>query len=171
MHYIVFGFSKPIHSSPLSDAIEHIENTNFSHSYVKLWNPIINRWVVFHAQGLKIHGVTWATFQKKNKSIEEYSVPCTQAKWTEILQFCWDSCGIPYGGGQLVGMGWVRLLYNWFHMKIKNPFADGKETQVCSEFSGHVAERLGIKIDETKLEVKGPKWLRNIIKDHVNSLQ
>lgn len=159
MESVVMGFSTTS-ASPISWAIKKVEGTEFSHVYIRVYSKSVDRWLVYHASRSDLHFTNWPTFQKENEILEEYELICSEEQKSEVLKFCIDRMGVPYGRLQLIGMGIVRLAKLWLKKEINNPFTDGAKTQVCSEFAGRVLKLLGMDIPEKALEVEGPKWIR-----------
>lgn len=62
-----------------------------------------------------------------------------------------SNAGADYGTQQLVGIAWVKI-NRLFGVKIKNPYGDGRRSQVCSEMVGYFMEHclgwdVGIDLD------------------------
>ncbi len=161
---IVIGFSTSSKkNSIISAIIRLVERTPYSHVYVKFYSPTLDRWLVYHASHTNVHFNNIETFAKENIILEEYALATSECKKNEALRMCVDRVGRPYGYLQIFGMGIVRLIKAWFNVRLKNPFADGERTQVCSELVGHVISKLGYDINISELEFEGPRYIRNFI--------
>ena len=159
MRKITIGFSKPSHFRIGAALIRIVEQTEFSHTYVKIGDDI------WQESLPKFNKVGVLDFQKDHIIVCAYILNVTDEQYDKITEFC-EYClrlRIPYGTTQIVGMAIVRMINQLFHCKFKNPFADGPKTMVCSEFVGEVLEIMGVKIDPRLLELEGPKLIRKIV--------
>lgn len=145
--YIIIGFSTPRDFSTLSWIIKKVERTEFSHVYVKIFSKSLDRYLVYQASGLAVNFCGQDTFYAHNKDIAEFAIPVTPEQKIEILKKCVDLAGKPYGMKDLIGIGLVRLagLVRW---KIRNPFADGSKTYICSEIAATILLMLGFHFQE-----------------------
>lgn len=160
MSQIVIGFSKPAKFRIISWFIRKAEHTKFSHTYVKLYDYRINRWMVYEASGMITHCSTESTFKTKNKIVKEFTIGCASETEREVLTDASDSLNLPYGMKQLIGIGLVRLCSSvgW---KIRNPFADGRATYVCSEYVGKFMKKLGYEVKD--LDELTPKDIYEVL--------
>lgn len=142
---LTIGFSKPKKFKPVSLLIRLLEKTKFSHVYVKLYDERIQTWMVYEASGLITHCSAENNFYQKNEPILEVSLECQETIFKQILKTANDNLNIDYGIKQLFGMALVRIA-KFFGKTIKNPFADGRKTYVCSEYAGILLEPLGYKL-------------------------
>lgn len=145
--YIIVGFSSPRKFHVLSWIIKNVEHTDFSHVYIKIFSRSLDRYLVYQASGLAVNFCGQDTFYAHNRDIAEFAIPVTPEQKVEVLKKCVDLAGKPYGMKSLIGIGLVRLagLVGW---KIRNPFADGSKTYVCSECAATLLVILGFKFDE-----------------------
>jgi hypothetical protein len=158
--HIIIGFSTP--KNPLavfSALIRVFEETPYSHTYIKIWSDVINGYIVYQESGLVMNAINGAVFDKKEKIFAEYKINVTEDQLSEIVKYSVDSLGIPYGVRQIAGMLSARVLRQLGFRNMKNPFADGPKTMVCSEFVGRVLALLGHPIDKDILEIEGPKMI------------
>lgn len=131
-NYIILGFSTPKQFHILSWIIKKVEKTEFSHVYVKVYSEEISKWLIYQASGMKVNFIGIDRFELDHKVIAEVEFDVSKAIKKQILQEAVDSLGISYGMKQLIGMGIVRLCAA-INIKIRNPFADGSATYICSE--------------------------------------
>ena len=163
MEEIIFGFSTPKCQNPISWAIRKLEGTEYSHVYMRTYSHSLDRWLVYHASHSSVHFSSWIEIQKENKIIREYKILVTDEQKRQILTSCIDMLDIHYGRLQLVGMMLSRLAKIWFNLNIKNPFADGSKTEVCSELQFQVLEILGLIFPSWKMESLGPRYFEKCI--------
>jgi hypothetical protein len=157
---IQIGFSYSCNM--VSKAIRVIENTSFSHIFLSFHSESLNRTLIYHASGHNVHFTNINRFLEKSVIVDLFEIEVTPEQYKQIMQFCVDNAGVPYGAIQLVGMSLMRL----FGKVMKsNPFADGSATQVCSELIGRLMFELGYGVDLDKLEILGPKYLFQVLKD------
>jgi hypothetical protein len=162
---VIIGASKPKRFSFISRGIRLVENTPFSHVYVKLYDKDTDRWCIYEASHSSLHYISLERFNKKNKTLEAYEIPATEEKEMAVKNFCLDCAETSYGRLEIVGMLFIRLAKFWFNLNLRNPFSDGLRTQVCSEVGGHVMALLGLNVDEKVLEEKGPKYIINKLRE------
>lgn len=164
MSILIFGFSTPKKQTIISRLIRLIEGTPYSHTYLSYYDEQFQGNIVYHAAFMNVHITPKQIFLDKNKVIEMYPRLVTDKQKQEILKLCGEYADTPYGHKQMIGMGFARLVYLWFGKKIKNPFADGPHTQVCSELMGRILHKLGDPVDLDLLEYEGPKYINKILR-------
>jgi hypothetical protein len=163
--YVVIGFSTSKNPFAVgSFLIRAIEQVDFSHTYLQFFCSSLNRWLIYQASHGAVNFENINTFHKKSRDLYEYEIPVTKEEKAKILQFCVDNVGIPYGKSQIVGMAVIRLI-NQLGFKFKNPCADGPKTMVCSELVGYLLEILGKRINQSTLELEGPKLIRKKVEE------
>lgn len=160
---IVIGFSTASDGSLIAATIRAVEGTEYSHVYTRYYSPGLERHMIYHSNIDNVNFTNAEHFLGHSKIIHEYAFKVTVDQRKRVIQKCIDRLSIRYGKMQLVGMGLVRLIFNWTGKRIKNPLRDGEKTQVCSELAGHVLIELGYPVDLTTLEVEGPRWLNGKI--------
>lgn len=144
---IIIGFSKPKKFHILSWLIQKIDRTEFSHVYLKIHSKSIQRDLIYQASGLSVNFCGIRIFNDKNESIIEFIIIITPEEKIEILKLAVDLAGKPYGMKELIGIGIVRFL-GLFNKKIKNPYADGSKTYICSELAATILLKLNFKFEE-----------------------
>jgi hypothetical protein len=162
---IIIGFSRPSRFNPISSAIREVERTPYSHNYVRFYSASIDRWLVYHASHTSLHFLSWETFQKQNKILEEWEVTGTALQKVEALQFCVDNAGLPYGVLEIVGMGIIRLAKAWFDIRMNNPLSGVVKSQVCSEVALRVLAIYSLDIKEEWFKNEGPRKVREVLKN------
>jgi hypothetical protein len=85
-------------------------------------------------------------FEEKNTILREIEFDIEDKTYYDLLRFCVDEVGKPYGFKQILGIAWV-LLFRCFGIKKKNPFAAGRGSYVCSELVASILiEFFGFRI-------------------------
>lgn len=163
--YIIIGFSTHRTFNILSEIIKKVEHTDFSHVYIKLFSTSLDRYLIYQASGLSINFCGQATFYEKNKDIAQFLIAVTAEQKKAMLQLAVDLAGKPYGMKDLIGIGLVRFLA-FFGKKIKNPFADGSKTYICSELAATLLVQLGIPFED--LDSTTPKDVYDTLRGNTN---
>ena len=160
---LVVGFSKCSSGCAIfSWLIRLVEQTPFSHTYVKFWDEGIERWVVYQASHAALNYRGLPRFLEEEDVIEEYELDVTSEQKKQVLQYCVDTVGTPYGVLEIFGLAYARLMGR-FGLRVSNPFADGTKTMICSKLVGLILILIGDlpEIDRDELEIQGPKWIRD----------
>jgi hypothetical protein len=159
MQTILVGFSRPKKFKIGSFLIRLIEGVDFSHVFLMIGTD------VYHESVPSVNKLGYLTFLDQHKLVDLHMIYVTEEKHAEIAAFCNDCLinSIPYGKLQIVGMGFLRVVNQLFRTKLKNPFADGMKTMVCSEFVGVVLEKIGLDIPDDQLEIEGPKLIHKMV--------
>lgn len=121
---MIIGFSK--RNELLSRVIKYATKSECSHCYI--YDP--NSGLVFHAQGLFVHAVSYANFKSKNDIVWETTPQTIDWEWLR------EQLGKSYGTLTLIGHI-IPLLTNK-----QNPFNDSDYSFTCSEL---VARCMGIE--------------------------
>lgn len=165
MSHIYIGFSRPRSFPVMSWVIKTVERTSYSHVYMRIYIDQLDKSVVYHAANLNIHFIGFKQFDKKNETVHEFALKIDDKQKMQIISFCVDEAGKPYGFWQLIGIGVVKFV-KIFGKKIKNPFASKDRTQVCSEAIGLILQRyFNIEIDKC-LDLLTPKDLYKTLQQH-----
>lgn len=165
MNYIVIGFSTRKKPSLISRLIQFVERTPYSHVYSMIEAKNIDRQLVYHASEDNLHFMNYDEFKKINSVFEEHYIYCSEEERIKILQYCVDKSGRHYGKMEFVGIGYVRLVRFLTGKQVSNPLRNKEKTMVCSELVGRILMILGSDIEEKLLEIEGPKYIRNKIKE------
>lgn len=122
-----FSYSNKI----LSRIIRKATRSECSHCYI--YDP--DTGLVFHAQGMSVHAVSYENFKKKNVIVwesGETGMPFSDTDWNWLR----NQLGKPYGSATLIGHI-IPLLFSK-----RNPFNDSDYSFTCSEL---VARWAGIQ--------------------------
>lgn len=161
------GFSTKKHENAFSYVIKKVENTKYSHVYLKFYSKSLDRYLVYHATGDGLYFLGFVKFSNENKIFKEYLISASEEEKTKILKWCVDNSGKEYGKLQIIGIGIVRLIKHLFGKVINNPFANGDKKQVCDETVARVLQILGYNFIEADIEREGPKWIDNFIEKNL----
>jgi hypothetical protein len=157
---IYIEFTRPKGFFPvISWLIRLFQKTEYSH--VRLcWAGFRGQVpVIYEASGagLKFIGPIGA-LRKPVHVVSRFPLDLTGEQYRELVRLCMSYAGIKYGHLQILGIALVCL----FGLK-KNPFADGKKSQVCSEIVGYLlADILGWKTG-LDLDIAGPREIHEFL--------
>ena len=143
---ITIGFSTHKKFAILAWIIKKVQKTKYSHIYLKFNSDSLQRTLIYQASGLEVNFCGDSVFLSKNKIIEEFELYFDNKEHTILLQKCVDLAGTPYGIKELMGIGIVKAA-KLLDKNIKNPFADGDKSFVCSELIGTLLNMLGYDFD------------------------
>lgn len=146
-YYLTVGFSTPRKSHLFPWAIRKVERTPFSHVYFKLYSKSIDRQLIYQASGLQVNFVGNTIFEEINEVVAEFTIEITEAQKVAFLKKAVDLAGRPYGLKQVFGIGLVRAA-SGIGLKVKNPWADGSHTYICSELGAELLNDLGIEFTD-----------------------
>lgn len=169
MKSIIIGFSKPKnHSFPIfSWIIRFVDWAPYSHVYIRWNSKSIDRDLIYQASGISVHFLSGKKFDQKAESLFKYQIEINESLKYKTIQKCVDNLGSPYGIKQALGIGIVKL-FRLFGKDIKNPFADGNATWVCSELVLDVLKDLGMKININADNVT-PKDIQKFLESQVKN--
>lgn len=164
---MIFGFSHPKAWNPISSLIRAAEHTPFSHAYVRYYDELANRNVVYQASHSALNYIGYDRFKQIEVIIEEYRLDVDDDQFEKMLAYCVDTAGAKYGRVQFAGMALVRLaaFMGW---TIKNPFRDGAQTQVCSELAANILHLAEFDFDPETAEDEGPHWFYALIRRYAS---
>ena len=153
------GFSKPKKLFPiLSWLIRLFEWTPYSHVFVRWHSLGADADIVYQAGGTSVNFMAGRIFDSKAETVYEYEIEVDRETYKKLLHYCMTNAGVDYGIKQVFGIALVKL----FRLK-KNPFADGKKSQVCSELAGNIIENLDMGDITIDLDVAGPKDIEKFL--------
>lgn len=158
---LYIGFSKPKSCIfPIfSWLVRLIEQTKYSHVYIR-WHSIgADVEVAYHASGSMVHFLSKKHFDTDVEVLEEYEVEIDRSTYKKLLHFCMTNAGTSYGVKQIIGIAVQRL----FWLK-KNPFSDGKSSQICSELVGYVINDILGKNVSIDYDSDGPRKINELVK-------
>lgn len=110
MRTVVFGFSKPKQWKPFAEIIKFVDNSYFSHSYIKFRSHSLDRTLIYQASGTKVNFIGEELFTKDNDVVAEYIFQVTDDEYKKILQWCVDNCGVKYSLKVAIGLSIYRVL-------------------------------------------------------------
>ena len=142
----------------LSQVIRAVQGTKYSHVRLR-WTNTTGRDVIYEASGSHVKFIgELAQPQAPVEIMEAFELNLTIDQYRSLVDMCMRYAGLKYGKLQIVGIGLVTL----FRLK-KNPFADGKRSQVCSELVGRFLQEV-VKIDiKFDLDIAGPKEINLVL--------
>lgn len=163
MKTLIVGFSIPIKATLFSRLIQWAEGgITYDHVYIK-WNwSIIDRDIIYQASKMSVNFESNITFDGHAKTIESYEINVDDQTHKEIMQFCMDNSGKPYGIKQIIGFGWIKLC-GLFGKKVNNPFPSYGATFVCSKIIAAILQKADIKVDDN-LDNVDPLLLNEVVK-------
>jgi len=165
MRTLTIGFSKPINKRlPLfSWFIRLLEWTPYSHVYLRWKSGRFEKDLVYQASGTTVHFLMGWRFDKKAETLDSFEIEMSEELHSLLVDKAMNYAGSDYGIKQVFGIAIVKLA-RLFNKDIKNPFADGESTWVCSEIVKELIEDLGISIPVHRDNVT-PKDIYNILKE------
>lgn len=124
----------------------------YSHVRIKYVNDF-GQVMIFEARGTNVRFVgSIAQEQQPVVLLKQYSVILDQDECAKLRFLCMEYAGIKYGVKQVLGIALANLRGDK-----KNPFSDGKYSQVCSELVGRFLEEVkGWKLS-VNLDIAGPR--------------
>lgn len=166
---MVIGFSKPKnHPFPIiSWLIRLFEGgTKYSHVYVRWYSLGAQVDVCYEASGNQVHFLGKKVFDKKVEPIYEYELKINRDAYKKLLKFCMTNAGVNYGAKQIIGIAWQRI-NKLFGREVKNPFADGTNSWICSELVASILiDVVGLELSDDishQLDSASPKDIRKIV--------
>lgn len=163
MDKLYIGFSKPKNNKfPIfSWAIRLVENTPYSHVYIKWHSDYLERDIIYQASGSSVNFMEGSYFNNKAETLYEYEINIPNKSSKIAKQKAMDYSNRPYGIKQIFGILIVKIA-KLFNKEIKNPFSDGKATWVCSEIVANILIELGYNIN-ISLDNVTPKDIYNFL--------
>lgn len=155
---ITIGFSKPKTWKPFAWLIMVGYGIPFDHVYVKIDFPKIGTTAIYQASGTMVNFMAQDVFFANNVTLHEFVIPLDDNSRANLMKFCIDNAGKPYGIKECFGLAWVRL-NALVGRKIANPFKADGSTYVCSELAAYILNNFtktnisGDLADATPLEV------------------
>ena len=150
---VYIEFTRPKNFNLFSLLVRLIEMTKYSHVRLR-FNDI-----VYEASGTSVHFKgKLAQEYRQSEIIDSYKLDLAEHEYVKLMKLCMENAGIDYGFKQLIGIALVKL----FKLK-KNPFSDGRKSQVCSEIVGRFLKEIlniGHSLD---LDVASPKDINKIL--------
>lgn len=152
--YIDFTRPKGDKFTPYSWIIRKVQGTPYSHVLLRYESRLLGKEIVYEASGRVLKFVGPEAIENRYEVKKSYKFLLNESQYREMLRLCLRNAGIDYGVKQAIGIGLVHLL----KLK-KNPFADGRKSQVCSEIVGRFLEEVLDKRTGLDLDIIGPREL------------
>lgn len=159
MRKVTIGFSRPKGKLfPIfSWLIRLFEGTPYSHVYLR-WKTSPGPEVVYEAAGSKVRYINSKFFDKQAETLDEFTFCLTSLQYRQLVGFCMTNVGADYGVLQVFGIALVKML----GLK-KNPFADGRNSQICSEAVAYFLQDVLKKEIDFRPEIAGPKEIHRYL--------
>ena len=146
MQKIKVGFSKPKKWKPFAWIIMVGYGIPYDHVYISFRSEKYNRTMIYQASKTMVNFMGSELFFKENLIFQDFDIEIKDDLYVNMIKFCIDNAGKPYGFKQCLGMAWVRI-NEIFGRYIENPFKDKGKTYVCSEMGAYILEEFaGAKI-------------------------
>lgn len=163
-HDVKILFTKPKKFGIISWIIRKVERTEYSHVATSWKSRDGSLCFIYEAQGTSLHFTSERVFKKRVDVVKEYSLSICDETKKSLLEYCVNNAGVDYGFKQLIGIGYVRFMSS-FGKSVKNPYSDGRRSQVCSELVGGILQDvLGYDI-EADLDVASPKDIDRLLQE------
>lgn len=140
MDTIIIGFSRPHKWKPYAWMISKLWGTEYSHVYIRFYSKTYDRHMIYQASHLSVNFTELNNFLTVNKIVKEFPIDICPTNKTKMMQFAIDNASKPYGILSAIGLG-IKQIAACLGKKIKNPFADGKNTYICCELAGVILEQ------------------------------
>lgn len=131
MKTVVVGFSKPRKWKPFSWLIMTGFRIPYSHTYIRLYSNSYNRFLIYQASSSMVNFMNVETFDEEAEVVREFDVQMDDETYLTMVRFAIDNSGKAYGVKECFGLAYVRIM-ELFGKTVKNPYADGDKTWVCS---------------------------------------
>lgn len=169
MRSIIIGFSKPKTRKIFSEAIMWMEQSNFSHVYIKIDWPSADRQLVYQASGLQVNFESWSYFQTHAHSVAEFNIDITEEVYKKIATYLCDNLNKPYSMKQVYGMFFV-CLGKRMNITITNPYKNRHDAFICSEIGADILKEANIDVG-TDSEDIGPKELFDFLETNFSEMR
>lgn len=158
MYYLKAEFTSPNKwFKPFAWAVQLFERTPYSHVRL-LWNLPDGQEIVFEASGSHVKVIGEEARHNFPVKVHKAYTIALSAEEYDRLQGMLKYSSLSYGTKQILGIALARI----FRLK-KNPFADGRRSQVCSELVALVFEEvLDVDVPE-ELDLVGPKGIADLL--------
>lgn len=133
MSTLKVGFSRPCGGfKPFSWLIRAVDQTPYSHVYIKFYAAKYDRWMVYQASGNFVNFFGPEAFAEEATVIEEFDIEVCDEVRTKVVLFAIDHAGFPYDLKSVFGIAAVKAV-GLFGKKIDNPFSTGDNSFFCSK--------------------------------------
>jgi hypothetical protein len=166
--YIIIGFSKSKGFKPLSKAIMYVEDTNYSHTYIKLSNRHFNDFDIYHASKGMVNHMVEKTFLEENEIVKEFSIPIDIEKKKEVINDIRYKLGKPYSKITMLVLFFVNILRRFNISTDFIKIIDGEEAYICSELVVRILKANNIIDLDINLDKATPKQIMQILNNKYN---
>lgn len=137
MRSVIVGFSAPIKWKVGAEFIKLWQGgTPYSHVYLRTTAVLIKRDIIYQASHGDVNCISAPAFEEQNRVVAEFEYNIQDYDYVELLRYCVDELGKPYGYLGLLKIG-LRKLF-----KIRG---DGERSFHCSEFAARAIKSLATK--------------------------
>lgn len=142
---VSIGFSRPKKWKPLAWLIMKFTG-NFSHTFTTWKCTNIQARKVFEAVGSGVRIISNHRFREKAFVVDVFSFEVSDEVIFWLDRYTHEQAGKPYGYKHILGLAYV-ILMGCVGVKVKNPFKDGRYSEICLESGAHILEQaLGIDL-------------------------
>jgi hypothetical protein len=134
------GFSTPKKQTIFSSLIKLFLRTKYSHIYLERTSEFLDVTYIYQASGLSVNFENAEYFKQKNHVVSEFEFEVPAEVYNKIISAAMKKAGRPYGIKQVFGIAWTFICPG----KVKNPFADGSYSYICSELIAELLDIAGI---------------------------
>lgn len=156
--YVEFTTPKCTKFKVFSWIIRKFQGTPYSHVLLR-WDNSVGVNVVYEASGSMLKFLGPAATKNRYTVHKSYKIKIEREAYRRLIKLCMENAGIDYGVKQILGIALVHI----FRLK-KNPFSDGRKSQVCSEIVGRFLEEVVGWETGLDLDVIGPKEIDDYLK-------
>lgn len=163
MRRLTILFTKSKKRLPLfSWLIRLIWDTEYSHTALVFHSKSYNRNLIYHASSVGLNFSSERVFNDQHEVVYSQEIEVSEEAYRNIIIQSIDLAGLKYGFLQSIGIG-LAYLASKLGLPKSNPFADGRDKWVCSEW---VAKALSEVYPEYKpdLETVSPKEVYTFVK-------
>lgn len=162
MYKVYVDFTKPKNKIfPIfSYIVRFVQNTPYSHVRLR-WYSRSGIEIVYEASGssVKLLGKKSGKIEKA-KIIKSYEIKVSVEEYRKLISL-FEYASVSYGFLQILGIGIAHL----FNLK-KNPFADKRKSQVCSELLGLFLKKVKNWPVDFDLDIAGPREIDEFLQKH-----
>lgn len=161
MKTITISFTSPTKKfQPFAWVIRKLWNTDYSHTALIFHTERYE--LVYHASAHGLNFMSKWLFDRLNYEVYSKTIEIPEDKFKLILDNAVHYCGLDYGVIQAIGVG-IAYLLERIGLPKWNPFADGRDKWICSEWIGQTLMIAYPNLD-IDLETVSPEDIYNIVK-------
>lgn len=147
--------------SPFAWIIRKLWGTEYSHTAIIFHTKSLSQNLVYHASAKGLNFMSPRVFEHYNIIIYEKDIEITDEAYSKIVEKAIYHAGEDYGILNAIGTGLAYLLWR-IGLPKWNPFVDGREKWICSEWVGDVLNTAYPEFD-IDLETVSPQDIYNIV--------